>query len=204
MAIRNGKLHWGKVSRAFHWGMALLILIEAPAGFIMGRTYAAKDPALATWHHWTANIHHSLGLMLLFTLLARAIWRLAGPAPEPMGTPIERRAAHVTHGLLYLLLLLIPLSGWAALSSFQGTAQFPNPLWFFGRDGFGPDGWIPRIVSPVAWNAPTFWRYGTFITAHRWLLVAGGLILLLHVAAALRHHFLLRDTTLLRMLKGAS
>jgi cytochrome b561 len=204
MTMRNGKTHWGRISRGLHWGMALMILIEAPTGFVMGRTYAAKDPVMQNWHYWTANIHHSLGLVLLVLALSRGLWRLTGPVPEAIGTNIERHAARVTHAMLYALLLLVPLSGWAALSSLQPTAQFPNPLWFFGRDGFGLDGWVPHIVPPVAWDAPTPWRYGTFISAHCWMLVAGAVLLFIRVAAALRHHLLLRDAILRRMIKGSS
>ena len=201
MAIGNDIAHWGRVSRALHWGMAALLVLEVPAGFVMGRTYAAKDPTLARWHYWSANVHHSLGLTLLALVILRAAWRLSRLAPGVIGTRAERRVARGVQGLLYAFLLLVPLAGWAALSSLMPTAQFPNPLWFFGHDGFAPGGWVPHIVPPVAWDAPTFWRYGTFITAHRWLLIGGAVLLSLHVLAALRHHFILRDATLRRMLK---
>lgn len=97
-------------------------------------------------------------------------------------------------------MLLIPLSGWAALSSLQGTTQFPNPLWLFGRDQFAPSGFVPRIAPAVAWDASTPLRYSTFIAIHRCLLLVGAVLLSVQIAAALRHHMLRRDATLARML----
>lgn len=201
MAMRNSARGWGGIARLLHWGMAVLLAIEVPAGFVMTRTYAATDPRLAAWHHIGANVHHTLGLILLLLAGGRGLWRLFGEAPAAIGTRLERRAARSAHGLLYALLLLVPLSGWAAVSSLRPSAQFPNPLWVFGRDGFGPGGWMPHLVPPVAWDAATVWRYSTFGATHRWLLNAGAGLLLLHVAAALRHHFLLRDDTLRRMIR---
>lgn len=200
MAIGNGRTRWGAAARGLHWGMAALLLLEVPAGFVMSRTYGAQDASLARWHYLSANLHHSLGLTLLLLVAVRGLRRLFGTAPDPIGSALERRASRGVHWLLYALLLLVPLSGWAAVSSLLPSAQFPNPLWVFGHDGFGPGGRVPHIVPPVAWDAPTPLRYATFGAAHRWLLIVGAALLLLHVAAALRHHFILRDDTLRRML----
>lgn len=71
MKFESETERWSRLARALHWGMALLISVEMPAGLIMGRTYAARDPVQATWHWWTANIHHSLGLRLLALLWLR-------------------------------------------------------------------------------------------------------------------------------------
>lgn len=200
MRWTNGLDHWGWVSRALHWGMALLILIEVPAGFIMGRTYASPDPFVAVVHCWASNVHHTVGLSLLLLVFVRAIWRLMGPVPTATRTRWQNRAANGTHSVLYALLILVPLSGWAALSSLEATPQFPNHLWFFGMDGFGANGIIPHIVPAVPWDSPTLSRYGTYAAGHRCLLIAGAVLLALHIAAALRHHFLLHDETLLRMI----
>lgn len=194
---------WRRAARALHWGMALLIAVEVPAGFVMSRTYA-QPGAAATWHYWSSNVHHSAGLTLLALALVRVFVRLVGPHPAPIGSKVEKRVARGSHRLMYLLMLLIPLTGWAAVSSLQASAHYPNPLWVFGIDGFGPGELVPHIVPPVPWDSPTPWRYATFGTAHRWLLIAGGALLALHVAAALRHHFYLRDQTLRRMLRDVA
>ncbi len=199
----NDVRSWGRAARALHWAMALLIAVEVPAGFVMSRTYAQPGTA-ATWHYWASNAHHSAGLSLLALALARVIVRLVAPHPAPIGSKAKQGVARSSHRLMYLLLLLIPLTGWAAVSSLQASAQFPNPLWVFGIDGFGPGGLVPHIVPPVPWDSASPWRYATFATGHRWLLIAGGALLALHVAAALWHHFHLRDQTLRRMLKDAA
>lgn len=117
---------WGRVARALHWGMALLIAVEVPAGFVMSRTYA-QPGAAATWHYWAGNVHHSAGLTLLALALVRVIVRLVAPHPAPTGSSVERGVARGSHHLMYMLLLLIPLTGWAAVSSLQASAQFPQP-----------------------------------------------------------------------------
>jgi cytochrome b561 len=203
---RNTDLGWGPVARGFHWLIAVAILTEVPAGLIMSRTFGAKDAVGKTWQYWTSNFHHTAGLVILAVAFLRIGWRLANPVPGPasMRPVAEKVAAKATHGLLYVLLILIPLSGWAALSSLADSIAFGHiQLWFFGTDGFGAQGLIPHIVTPRVYNDPTTWlNYMTLARSHRWLLIVGGILLTLHVAAALRHHFILRDRTLQRMLKG--
>ena len=203
MRWRSGPDHWGAVARWLHWGIALMILVEVPAGFIMVRTYRARDPIGMSWHYWASNIHHTGGMLILMLALLRAAWRLAGPIPLPPATlsAPERLAARVTHGLLYALLVLIPLSGWAMLSSLADSAAFGRTiLWIFGTNGF--DTFVPRIVRPVPWDSGELLNFVLFAQTHHWLLIAGAVLVALHVAAALRHHWVLRDATLRRMLTG--
>lgn len=201
----NERDSWGLVARLLHWTIALAILIEVPAGIVMSRTYMATDPVLAGWHYWTSNVHHTLGLTILVLAIGRGLWRLCGPVPEP-AAPMPRRLrslSRATHWLLYALLALIPLSGWAALSSLADSAQFgPTVLWLFGTNAFA--GSFPRIVPAVAWDSDALLRYAVVAGAHRWLLYAGAAVLALHIAAALRHHFVLRDATLRRMWRGVA
>jgi cytochrome b561 len=111
--------------------------------------------------------------------------------------------ARVTQALLYALLLVIPLSGWAALSAMAAGAGYPAPpIWFFTHDGFGPGGIIPHIVPPVAWNAPVLFNFGFFARTHVYGLMLGGVLLVLHGSAALIHHFVRRDDVLRAMLRG--
>lgn len=196
---------WGRVARVLHWGTALAVLIEVPAGFIMSWTYAARDAGGKANHILSSQIHHTLGMLLLLAVAFRIVWRLTHVAPPPRGANgFERALAGMVQGLLYLLLLAIPLSGWAALSSMAAGAGYPAPeLWFFGVDGFGPQGFIPHIVPPVAWNAPVLMKYGFFARIHIWGLWLGAALLLLHVAGAIKQHFVARTDVLVRMWKGA-
>jgi cytochrome b561 len=202
MAWQNTAESWGAVARTFHWGIAFAIAFEVPAGFIMSSTYGSRDPAAMAWHYWSSNVHHSLGLMILAFAILRVVWRLVRPIPDPITmSRTESRIATGSHWLLYFLMLVVPLSGWAALSALADSHAFGKTvLWFFGNNGF--DGFIPRIVSPVAWNSDHLLTYSLFAKLHVWLLITGALLLTLHIAAALRHHFVLRNGTLRRMLHG--
>ncbi len=197
------KAGWTKVARWLHWGMALAILVEVPAGFIMAYTYAPPGAPNEALHITASQIHHTLGLLLLAAVLFRMGWRAGHPAPAlPSTTPPSIRIpAGIVQFLLYLLLLLIPLSGWAALSSLADVPGFgATHMWFFTHDGFAPDGWIPRIVPAVPYDGPEMFNYGFFGPMHVWLIYLSGALLALHIVAALRHHFILRDNVLRRML----
>ena len=121
----------------------------------------------------------------------RLTWRFKNQAP---GLPASLEAyqkvlARITHGFLYTLLFVMPLSGWAAQSVLGESPQ--AELWFFGWD----------IVPPIMPQLPldnTF-GYAFFARIHRYALYTGGVILSLHILAALWHHFARKDNILLRM-----
>lgn len=167
--IQGGR--YSGIAILFHWTIAALVLVNLWIGLIGG-----SMPA-----------HKAIGITVLVLTLGRIGWRLGHrPPPLPSGTPgWERMAAHATHLLFYLLLIVLPLSGWAMVS---GAKR--NPLdWF----GLFP---IPYLPIP-----PSLAHLGH--EAHELLGFAMLGLVVLHVAAALRHHFLLRDGVLLRMLPGA-
>jgi cytochrome b561 len=196
---------WTRMARLLHWSMALAIAVEVPAGFIMSWTYAAKDAVGKADHILASQIHHTIGLLLIAVVLIRLYWRWQHPAPPlPADTPRwQAMLARVTQALLYALLLVIPLSGWAALSAMAAGAGYPAPpIWFFTHDGFGPGGIIPHIVPPVAWNAPVLFNFGFFARTHVYGLMLGGVLLVLHGSAALIHHFVRRDDVLRAMCRG--
>jgi cytochrome b561 len=162
----------------FHWGSAAIIVALFVIGWQMVRMPLSPGKMEAY------ALHKSLGLLILMVAIARIVWQmLRPPPPEPMGTPAwQRRAAHATHAVLYLLMFALPLSGWA----YNSSVGFP--LSFFGLID------VPRLLSGGA-DMREFWR-----TAH-WLLGWGvvGLVSL-HVGAALFHRVIMRDSILQRML----
>lgn len=195
---------WTRTARMLHWGTALAVLVEVPAGFAMAWTYldGARGGPLAWLHLRASQVHHTLGLLLLASVLFRLWWRWRHPAPAlPQATSrASRIAARGVQALLYGLLVLLPLSGWAALSALGAGAGYPAPsMWFLTHDGFGPGGLIPHIVTPRPWNAPGVLGYGTFAKAHVWMVWAGGAVLVLHIGGALKHHLIDRDGVLARM-----
>jgi len=204
--MAQGVGSWNRVARLVHWGTALAVLVEVPAGFIMTYTYVARDPAGMAAHLRSSQVHHTLGMALLLAVAFRLVWRIshATPPSPALARRAEVALAAAVQGLLYVLLLAIPLSGWAALSALGAGGGYPAPpLWIFGLDGFGPHGFVPHIVRPVAWNAPVLLNYGLFAKIHVYGLIVGGVVLALHVAGALKQHFVAKTDVLRRMWRGA-
>lgn len=167
-------------AQALHWLMALLILANLPLGWVM--TELALSPLklkLYAWHKW-------IGVTLFLLAVLRLAWRATHAAPAlPPGTPgWQRAAAGVSHVLLYLMTLAIPLSGWL-MSSAKGF----QTVWF----GVLP---IPDLLGRDEALAERL------DAAHVWLNYTLAAVLSLHVAAALKHHYIDRDAVLLRMLPG--
>jgi cytochrome b561 len=128
--------------------------------------------------------HKSLGILLLVLVVLRLAWRLVNPTPTlPAGLPIwEQVGARLSHGLLYLLLFAMPISGWVISSA----SKVPFKVFWLWS--------LPALTAPdKALSASAkLVHLGLF-----WVL---GAVLLMHIAAALRHHFLLRNAVLVRML----
>jgi cytochrome b561 len=129
--------------------------------------------------------HKAIGITVLALTVLRVAWRLVHrPPPLPAFTPAwERGVAHATHWTLYVLLLVMPLSGWAMVSGPEGR----RPLTWLG-------------VADLPYLPVSGATAGAGHEAHEllgWLMLA---LVVLHVAAALRHHLILRDSILLRML----
>lgn len=202
---KNRPIEWTRTARLLHWGMALAILVEVPAGFAMAWTYGSKALETQALHLRASQTHHTLGMLILAAVVFRLFWRWKHGAPGlPSGTPAwQSLAARATQVLMYILLFLIPLSGWAALSAMGAGAGYPAPeMWFFTHDGFGPGGLIPHIVEPHPWNADVLLNYGLFARAHVYMLMLGGVLVAIHGMAALNHHFIRRDGMLRQMWSG--
>lgn len=160
-----------------HWAIAALILVNVPIGLF--------NEWIETLGASTMWLHKSIGLTVLLLSLVRLGWRLAHrPPPLPEQLPGWRSAAaRIVHRLFYALMILVPLSGWIRTSA----GSYPL-TWFALFD-------VPKF--PVERGSP---EAAAAATAHEilaWSMIA---LILLHVAAALHHHFVLRDRVLARML----
>jgi len=177
MRIGRGE-HYSRGAIAFHWGIAALILFNLIGGLF-------HDAMPRAWG--VMPIHKSVGMAVLLLTLGRIGWRLTHTPPRlPAAMPAwEKTAANAVHFLLYALMLILPLTGWLLSSN----PERPRPIDWFGLFQ------IPVLpaTSDIAHNAHE---------AHELLgfLMAG--LVLVHIAAALRHHFLLRDGVLARMIPG--
>lgn len=180
MSLRNAADRWGGMAMLLHWSIALLVL-----GLIVVGLWMDDLPTSPTKIRIYA-LHKSFGLTVLTLMLLRIVWRLADRRPAyPAAMPgWQRGLASAIHGLLYLLLLAMPLSGWL----YNSAANFP--LRWFGLFS----------VPALAGADPQL--KASALLAHQWGFYLLGGLLLLHIGAALKHHFINRDFTLLGMLPG--
>ncbi len=178
MALKDTEQNWGTVTKLLHWSVAALILALMALGWLA--RLAPLAPSKITLFYW----HKSLGMLVLALVLLRLGWRLFNrPPPLPGNLPRwEPVLARLTHGLLYALILLMPVSGWL-LNSAAGV-----PFKIF---------WVLPLppISPVSARLENI-----FGLAHLALFSALGALLIGHIGAALRHHFLLHNRVLVRML----
>lgn len=179
MSIRNSSARWGAVSQLLPWLIALLIFTQITLGLTLKLFLHPGPPFFATM-----DTHKSIGVTILVLVVIRLLWRWMNPVPTLPTTlkPYERSLARINHAALYVVLLAMPLSGWIG-SSAGGNAV----RWF----NLFP---VPNLVGK---NRPLA---GVMGETHEVLAICLGLILVLHIAAALKHHFVLRDDTLRRML----
>ncbi|WP_374644850.1 cytochrome b [Tabrizicola sp.] len=178
MGLKNGPEEFGLVTRLFHWTMMLLILGQ----LALGLRLANLEPGLA--NVWLYGLHKTLGFLALALILLRIAWHLASPPPLPLGPRNALfRTARAVHRAIYLLLVALPLTGWAGSSA-------------TGIDVMIADRWIVPPLVRASEQAETFW-FGL----HRLLAFALIGLVALHILGALKHG-IERDDTLARMIRG--
>ncbi len=180
MSLRNTNDRWAWPSMTLHWLIALLILALLGVGFVM--VELPRSPR----YFWVYDLHKSIGLTVLALFVLRLAWRFFDRRPADLPMPrLQRIAAHAVHGILYLLMLAIPLAGWL-YNSARGY-----PLQWFKQFN------LPALVAKNEGLAEFA------IAAHVWLFWILVAVLVAHVGGALLHHFFERDDTLRRMLPFA-
>jgi len=175
---RNQTESWSAPAKFFHWGMALLIFAQIALGLVAVSWHVSPTKLnLFVWHK-------SLGMLILALLALRLLWRVSHRAPElPWEMPLwERAAAQLSHFLLYALMLALPLTGWVISSA----SNVPFKIFWTIP--------LPAIAEPDKALADLF------ATIHGWLVTLLALVLFAHIGAALRHHYVRKDTVLSRML----
>lgn len=182
------------VAIILHWVIAAAIAFQMVGGKWMVSAGAAATGSVFT----VFQIHKTVGLTILGLTLARIIWRLANPAPAlPDGmTRLERLAANITHVAFYAFLILVPLSGWA-MASVSPTGV---PTFFALLES------LPFAHLPVPADMGLTQRHtaeGFLKAVHHNLSLAMGLLIALHIAAALKHQFVARDNLIARMIISA-
>ena len=173
--LGNGPDRFGPLTRLLHWLSAAAVLFLLGLGAYVAR----MDVTLSRL--WLFGLHKTTGFLVLALTVIRVAWHLHSPPPAPLpDTPWRMAAARAVHRALYVLLLLIPLLGWAA-SSATGL-----DVVIFGR-------WTLPPIAPVSES----WEAALFLV-HRILAWTLAALVLVHVAGALTR----QDGTLRRMLRG--
>ncbi|MCB1874729.1 MAG: cytochrome b [Chromatiales bacterium] len=178
MGLRSDSRRYGWVAIALHWAMAAAIVGLFGLGLWMtGLDYYSP------WYQKAPWLHKSVGILVLLVLLLRVLWRVLDRPPAPLGEPGSGMvyAARLAHASLYLLILAVAISGYL-ISTADGRA-IEVFTWFD----------VPATLHGYANQEDLAGEL------HEWL--AWGLIALsvLHALAALKHHFIDRDRTLIRM-----
>lgn len=181
--LTDTKRSYGLVSILFHWCLAALFLAQFWIGLTM-----ESEPDHAR-KAWLLATHISLGFTILFMWAAKAAWRLVSTRPILPGSMErgERIAARTSHAMLFWLLGLTPLIGWAIVSTVQGP--LPLPISVFGLFS------MPRLPGLASPNASGLWTSLHAFLAYFLLILA-----IVHALAAIRHQFTLKDGLLARML----
>ena len=178
MSIRNTRERWGSLAQFLHWLIVALIVLQATLG-LTGLLLPLSLEKLAVLAR-----HKSIGITIMGLAVLRLLWRWLNPTPPLPSNlkPHERVLARCTHAALYVLLFAMPLTGWI-MSSARG---FPVS-WF---NLFQLPDLVPKSEA----------LYNAMVTTHAALAIALAVTVTLHIAAALKHHFVLKDDTLRRML----
>jgi cytochrome b561 len=175
--------NYSPAQRALHWATALLIVIMVPIGISIANLLKPGPVTDALY-----EVHKSLGLTTFTLALVRIAvrWRRGAPPLVPGLPAWQRAAAHGSHYALYVLIVLVPLTGWAA------TSACCAPVNLF---------WTIPLTLPVTGGMDAA---KPIFRIHDTLALTLTAIVLVHVSAALYHHFVRGDRTLLRMLTGSA
>jgi cytochrome b561 len=183
MQLADSRRKYGSLSIAMHWLMVVL-LVAVYAVVNLRESTPRGDPLrgeLMTWHYM-------LGLSVLVLVLARVAIRLAGPGAPPILPEIQRWQAllsRITHFALYAFMVAMPLLGWLVIGA-EG-----KDIPFFGLQLPALTGIDRAFAHSVEDIHKTIGTIGYYLAG-------------LHAAAALFHHYIVRDNTLVRILPGRS
>lgn len=169
------------VSRVLHWVTVIALLAQVPMGLTIAYRYRANifddlTNALSNWHKL-------LGFTLLWIIIARILVAVRGWPPYPSFLPpAQQTAAHTVHRLLYVLLLVMPLTGWAGVTAYGALPTFLG----YQLPGF------PFLREDQA-------LAGTIFTVHKYAAYTLLFLAVGHIGAALTHLIVWRDGIFQRM-----
>jgi cytochrome b561 len=174
--LANTEKSYGLIARLFHWIMALLILALIPVGW-----YMAENEVYDLYPY-----HKAAGMLVLFLAVLRLLWTLTNKHPHFPDTMIgiNKAAAYIGHAVLYVLIFLMPISGYIYSSSGGYDISF------FGLFD------IPLLIEK---NEELHKMAGQ---AHEIIAFTALAIIIGHVIMAYKHHFIDKDNTMQKMTTG--
>lgn len=172
----NRTARYNVLARFFHWALAALLPVQLGLGWYL--MYIEADPG----SDWYSALHISLGLTAALLIVLRILWRLRRPPPlQAAGLGLwQARAARAGHGLMYGLMVLLPLTGYVG-AAFGGEA-----MGFFG-------------LPLPAWATKNEVLKEQLFAVHGFLAWALVVLIAVHVLAALKHRFIDKDDVFQRM-----
>jgi len=177
--IKNTREEYGLVSRLLHWLTFFVVAGMLAGGLLLG---VLPDGSIKSI---VVSAHKSFGVLVFFLMVVRLLWRLANPRPRFLGSHLVLRyISEVLHVCLYALLLIQPLAG------ILMSQAYGYPVVGFGVIE------VPTMV----WHSPSLG--GIFSQIHSVTAIILAAVIVVHAAAALKHHYIDGDRTLIRMLKG--
>lgn len=178
--IKNTNQSFGLISKLLHWLMAILLTGLFAVGLYM-TDLDYYDPLYHSLPWW----HKSIGLLTIFLLLVRLVWKLGNPEPHPLKThkKWEVSLAKLLQTSFYVLILLIGISGYLISTAEGKGIDFFN--WFE----------VPAVFSEL-----TEQQADLVGEAHEILAFLLAFLVVLHGSAAIKHHFFDKDETLKRMI----
>jgi cytochrome b561 len=198
--MRAAAQRYTAVAIVLHWAIAAAIAGMISLGWWMGE--ALEDKATQAQAIAAFQLHKSIGLTILALSVFRLVWRLMNPAPPLPGAmkPWERTVATATHWAFYAVIVVMPLTGWLYVStawSEHDHRPLDVPTLYFGLFQ------VPHLfgLSHMAEGARAALAelFENFHSKLAWGAIG---LTVLHVGAALKHHFLDRDDVLARMVPG--
>ena len=175
--IKNSTESYGAMAIALHWLMAITIFGTFGLGL-----YMVELNYYDRWYKRAFDIHKSIGICLALMWAIRITWRKINPLPNPLSSKSwEVTSANIVHRLLYIGLLVLFISGYL-ISTADG-----RPIAVFG--------WF-EIGATLTFDK----QEDIAGVVHEITAWALSLMVLLHMSGALKHHFIDKDRTLLRML----
>lgn len=183
--LTNTSTRYGSVARLLHWTIAVLVLVDIALGLV-GK-FTPRTGGTVDFLQLLYSTHKTIGVTVLGLAVVRVIWAISQPRPVPLHP--ERRAetfaAETAHWLLYAAIFVVPLSGWVMHSAEVGYA----PIWWpFGQNL----PFVPKSEDIAHTVASVHWAAGIVL----------GLTVAAHIAGALKHAVIDRDSTLARMVRG--